>query len=279
VISPRIARKVYSVLYNNLRKGSVRRVLNWVTFLLKSFIFASFAKLIEFNTLLNYLNLQEGERVCDLGSGLGINDVLLSLSGAKIYAVDIDRDSLKYARNLSARLRVNVNHCTSDLNQGLSFKSESFDKAVSYCVFEHLGNPDDFLSEVNRILLPRGTLALSVDSFSNNGVLREFREVHRRVCDVKKYYTLNEIEPLLGKYGFAVKKSSYIVRSPISNWLFQKLLHYYFRSEIDGQQLSLRLFKLLCPLAFVLCLLSDRFYNSNQGGYWLTLVAVKEAEA
>jgi 2-polyprenyl-3-methyl-5-hydroxy-6-metoxy-1,4-benzoquinol methylase len=247
-----------------------------MTFLARSVIFTSFAKIIEFNTLLNYLDLQEGEKVCDLGSGYGSNDVLLSLAGAQTYAVDIDRDILGLAKNNAGRLQVNVNYCIADLNRAISFKSKSFDKAVSYCVLEHLSNPEGFLSEANRILRSKGILALSVDSFSYYKISNELANIHKEVCDVKRYYTKREVELLLNKCSFSVKKCSFIMKSPISSFLFETLLRTYFRSELYRQSLSLRLFKLLTPIVLVVCIISDGFYDDSNGGYWLTLLAVKE---
>ena len=247
-----------------------------MTFLARSFIFSSFAKIIEFTTLLNYLDLQKGEKVCDLGSGYGSNDVLLSLAGAQTYAVDIDRDTLNLARNNAGRLQVNVNYCIADLNKAISFRSKSFDKVVSYCVLEHLSNPENFLREANRILRSKGILALSVDSFSYHKIPNELTNIHKEVCDVKRYYTKREAELLLNKCSFSVEKCSFIIKSPISSFLFETLLRTYFRSELYRQSLSLRLFKLLAPIVLVVCMISDGFYDDSNGGYWLTLLAVKE---
>jgi 2-polyprenyl-3-methyl-5-hydroxy-6-metoxy-1,4-benzoquinol methylase len=246
-----------------------------MTFLARSFIFTSFAKIIEFNALLNYLDLQKGEKICDLGSGHGSNDVLLSLAGVQTYAVDIDRDTLNLARNNAGRLQVNVNYCIADLNRAISFKSQSFDKAVSYCVLEHLSNPEGFLSEVNRILRSKGMLALSVDSFSYHKIPNELTNIHKEVCDVKRYYTKREAELLLNKCNFSIEKCSFVIKSPISSFLFETLLRTYFRSELHRQSLSLRLFKLLAPIVLVVCMISDGFYDDSNGGYWLTLLAVK----
>ncbi len=54
------------------------------------------------------------------------------------------------------------------------------------------------------------------------------------------------------------------------------LLRMYFRSELYIQPLSLRLFKLLTPIVLIVCMISDGFYDDSNGGYWLTLLAVKE---
>jgi ubiquinone/menaquinone biosynthesis C-methylase UbiE len=259
-----------------VKKRGFKEIYYWITFLARSFVFASFAKIIEFNTLLNYLDVQEGEKVCDLGSGYGSNNVLLSLAGAQTYAVDIDIETLKLAKRTAARLKVKINYCTGDLNNSLSFRSQSLDKALSCCVLEHLSNPETFLSEVNRILRPKGTLAISVDSFSYRNITDQLRVVHKGMCAVKRYYTKREAELLLKRCGFSVEKCSFIIKSPISSVLFETLLRTYFRSELYRQSGPLKLFKLFTPVVLVVCMMSDHFYDDSNGGYWLTLLAVKK---
>lgn len=256
-------------------RRSFKTVYNWIIFFNRSFIFASFAKIIEFKNTLNYLDPRKGEKLCDLGCGYGYNDILLSLTGARIYGVDIDRDTLNSAKNIACRLKVNVNYCLSDLNKMLGFKSRSFDKAVSYCVLEHLSDPENFLNEVNRILCPKGTLVLSVDSFSYGDIPDEFIDIHKRLCYVQKYYTIRDAEQLLNKCNFSIKKYSFIIKSPISTFFFKTLLRAYFRSEILGRSYSLKLFKLITPIIFLICVFSDSLYDDKHGGYWLTLLATK----
>lgn len=269
--------RICLAVFCHTKSLSFEEIYYWITFIARSFIFTSFAKIIESHTLLNYLDLQSGEMICDLGSGNGNNAVLLSLAGTQTYAVDIDTEALKQTQRTAGRLKVKMNYCAGDLSGGLSFRSQSMDKAISCCVLEHLSNPEGFLREVNRILCPNGTLAISVDSFSYHSITDELRLVHEKMCDVKKYYTRREVEMLLNRCGFSVEKCSFIIKSPISSFLFEKLLRVYFRSEVDEQSLPLRLIKLFTPVFLPICAVSDYFYGDNNGGYWLSLLAVKEA--
>lgn len=241
----------------------------------KFYGFASFAKVMEFNTALSYLDFKKGEKVCDLGCGLGYNDIMLSLTGAEIYGVDIDKDALSYARNAADRLQAHVHYCASDLTQALTFSSESFDKAVSYCVLEHLNSPETFLKEVHRILGPQGKLVISVDSFSHSSVSKNLVSVHKKLCRVVRYYTREELGLLLNKCNFSVEKCCFIIKSPVSSFLFRSLLRNYFRSELYHHSGALHLLKVLSPFLLILCTISDRFYDDNVGGYWLALVAAK----
>jgi SAM-dependent methyltransferase len=229
----------------------------------------------------NYLKPAHGETVCDLGCGGGANDVLLSLRGAKVFGVDIDRGSLFQAKRQASSLGVEANYAVAELGQSqfLCFKSASFDKAVSYCVLEHLGYPEGLLEEVHRILRPGGTFILSVDSFSYRDVPRRFVELHRRFCSVRRYYTLREAEVLLRDGNFHIRASTFLVKSALASYFFRILLSYYFDSIAAGESLRLRCFKLLTPIWLAVSAVSDLFWGHEQGGYLLVLHAAKEAPA
>jgi SAM-dependent methyltransferase len=269
--------EVFLAFLRHIRNSSLSVACPWILFFAKSFVFTSFAKIMEFRVALKCLGLQEGEKVCDLGCGYGENDLLLSLTGAKVYGVDIDRAALLMAKNNSRRLGAHVSFCVSDLSMGLGLKSCSFDKAVSYCVLEHLDDPKRFLNEANRILRQHGTLVLSIDSFSYKSVSNHIVEVHKRVCDVKAYYTLEQAKALLRKCNFQVVDWSFLIKSRASSWLFEKLLYAYFQSELWGKSYPLKALKLISPISLVVSVVSDRLWGMREAGYWLVLVATKKA--
>ena len=274
--SSRVVGKICSRTFYYIKDCSFRELYYWIIFLIRSLIFTSFAKVIEFKTLLDYLDLQKGEKVCDLGCGQGNNDLLLSLAGADMYAVDIDTGALSLGKRNAERLQVTVNYSIADLNGAIGFRSDSFHSVLSYCVLEHLSNPEVFLTEVYRILRPGGAMAISVDSFSHPSISDKFKKTHAKVCDVKRYYSKRDVELLLNECGFCVARSSFIIKSRISRILFEMLLCAYFRSEIQGNSQLLRLLKLFTPVFLVICMMSDYFCDDSNGGYWIALLAVKE---
>lgn len=60
-------------------------------------------------------------------------------------------------------MKKNVIKCDVD-NDKYPYKKNTFDIVYSRCNFEHLSNPKHFVSEVNRILKPKGYLLLITDN-------------------------------------------------------------------------------------------------------------------
>jgi SAM-dependent methyltransferase len=108
--------------------------------------------------LLDYLALEEGERVLDCGCGMGFHLMVMgALRDVSITGLDSDAARLE----LAARERVRAELVLGDA-QELPFAAGSFDKMLMSEVLEHL--PDDVraLREANRVLRGGGVLAISV---------------------------------------------------------------------------------------------------------------------
>ena len=109
-------------------------------------------------TLLDHLDLRDGDMVLDCGCGMGVYMMMMSrLRDLKIVGVDGDVGRLEWAERegVDARLsRVDIHK--------LPFADNSFDKVLMSEVLEHLAEDRVALREVYRVLKPGGTLALSV---------------------------------------------------------------------------------------------------------------------
>jgi SAM-dependent methyltransferase len=109
-------------------------------------------------TLLDHLDLHDGDRVLDCGCGMGVYMMMMRrLRDVQIVGVDGDVGRLEWAERegVAARLsRVDIHK--------LPFADNSFDKVLMTEVLEHLAEDRVALREVFRVLKPGGTLALSV---------------------------------------------------------------------------------------------------------------------
>ncbi|MBP7777954.1 MAG: methyltransferase domain-containing protein [Acidobacteria bacterium] len=110
-------------------------------------------------TILEYLDLQSGDRVLDCGCGLGwCLNVMGELFDCALYGVDIDRARLTRAANeigpRSQLLAASAAH--------LPFLDDSVDKIVLSEVLEHVADDAAVLREVYRVLRPGGVVAVTV---------------------------------------------------------------------------------------------------------------------
>ncbi len=126
-------------------------------------------------------DVKSGMRVLDAGSGRGFLQVFLSKMGCDVFSVDIRNLSSKLVTRIQRILKIKeneqrvMNKINRKYNVNIKFKKESisrlsfndsfFDVVFCISVLEHLKKNDVIKSvkEMNRVLKPGGTLALTVD--------------------------------------------------------------------------------------------------------------------
>lgn len=108
--------------------------------------------------LLDYLELKDGERLIDLGCGMGF--YLLAMAKLrKMNQVGLDGDFGRL--RIAHTQRVPADFAVADVSS-LPFADGSFDKVLMSEVLEHLADDQAALCQVFRLLKPGGILAISV---------------------------------------------------------------------------------------------------------------------
>lgn len=114
-------------------------------------------------TILQEVGIREGFHVLDYGCGAGSYIApLVELVGksGKIYAADIHPLAIRKVQKLASKKRLNnVQTILTDCSTGLP--TNSVDLVLLYDVFHDLDSPDEVLTELHRILKPRGILSFS----------------------------------------------------------------------------------------------------------------------
>jgi SAM-dependent methyltransferase len=110
-------------------------------------------------TVLEYLDIQRGDRVLDCGCGLGwLLAVVSSLYECRVEGLDVDRDRLMRAhREVPPHVRLILGDVTA-----LPFAASSFNKVILSEVLEHLADDVAALREVWRVTSPGGVVAITV---------------------------------------------------------------------------------------------------------------------
>ncbi len=104
------------------------------------------------------LDKVDGKTVLEIGCGSGYGNKLLALKAEKIYSVDIDPESLEFARKNN--FSKNVEYILADVTAGVEIVENSCDICVCYQVIEHIDDKDmaRFINEIKRIIKPKGEI-------------------------------------------------------------------------------------------------------------------------
>lgn len=125
--------------------------------------------------MLKETGIKPGFRVLDYGCGPGGHSIAAARmvgKNGKIYALDIHSLATEMVKKTAARNGLdNVETICSDCATGL--ESKSLDMILLYDVFHNLSNPDDVLSELNRVLKPDGIFSFSDHHMQEDEILTQ----------------------------------------------------------------------------------------------------------
>lgn len=128
------------------------------------FLFPTFRNRYNFvrKRLNTYASGKNFEKALNLGTGEGDYDRMIAQYAQKVIACDINEDDIAYARTLNADVPNLHYEANNALN--LSYENDSFDLVVSCEVLEHVGQPEQMIREISRILKPGGIAILTFPS-------------------------------------------------------------------------------------------------------------------
>jgi ubiquinone/menaquinone biosynthesis C-methylase UbiE len=170
-------------------------------------------------------HIKEG-LVMDVGCGSGWISRAISAEGFEVVSIDIDPQALEVAK-LASKLTRRYHELIQASVTHLPFRSEIFRSIVISEVLEHIPNVEKCLSEIARVLIVRGILAITVPS---------------------RNYALID---LLGKI-FTSKHSSWIAKHSEALGLIDKEVKikiphhiHYFTSSVIVRLLEKRVFQVI----------------------------------
>ena len=179
----------------------------------RSFSRLNFRRIEECDVILRWLDPRPGERILDIGCGDGYYDWRISRSGAAVTGIDLHEKRLAFARSRYGSGRTEFLNLDAER---ADFPDGSFDKALSLCVMEHLGDDERVMRNVSRALKPGGRFTFSADSLSHPCITPEEKERHRRRYAVNTFYTVDVVRDKLSRAGFEIEESRYVLSSPLS---------------------------------------------------------------
>lgn len=170
--------------------------------------------------MMEELELEDGDKVLDIGCGNGFYLSLLNRLGKKLelWGIDNVQMALDDAKKFIADDKINF--VLGDASR-LPFAKETFDKVVMSEVIEHVDNERLTLKEVYRVLKKGGVLGLTTCNIDYpflwdpiNWILQHFFHTHIKRgfwsgiwSQHSRLYRQDRIESLVKKVGFKVENS------------------------------------------------------------------------
>lgn len=176
--------------------------------------------LVNFGQLYYLPILKKSDIVLDLGSHAGEHAFKAAGKVNKLIGLDIDRRLISQAKNEAKRLNLhNLKFKYHDLEKKLPFKSNTFTTVLFFAVLEHLKNRDHILSEINRVLKPKGKLLISVPNKDTS-----WKKAQRSAglsgfsdSDHKLEFSKSEIVTLLKSHKFrAIRVRTTAIDTPLA---------------------------------------------------------------
>jgi SAM-dependent methyltransferase len=140
-----------------------------------------------------------GERVLDLGFGAGHFTAVLAEAGARPVGAEVAEAAIARAEARHPELDFQF----VPIEGPLPFDDNSFDIVWSSEVIEHVADTARWLSEVRRVLTPRGRLLLTTPSHGRLRVaLQGIEPFSEPLGDHLHLYTRRSLRELLEEFGF-----------------------------------------------------------------------------
>jgi len=147
-----------------------------------------------------HAQLKQGERVLDIGSGLGVDSFIAGAAvgaSGSVTGLDISRGEVTHAnKRVEVRGVRNVNFVHGDMEQ-MPFETETFDAVISNGAFCLAPNKEAAFKEIYRVLKPGGRFSVACTTVKDD----LDQDVNWPIC-MRVFMPLQEARPMLGGIGF-----------------------------------------------------------------------------
>ncbi len=178
---------------------------------------------------LSFLNnlacLTPGEKVLEIGCGIGTIVHELSLKGCEVTGIDISNYAVEYGRQKYPQIKLEVHPAES-----LPYEDGCFDVVLSFDLFEHIAEIDLHISEVWRVLGRGGYYLFQTPNKYSNVIFETLRtkSQHWRKFH-PSLHTPAQLKRRLRRHGFEV---GFVKMNTINEFTLNKIKKYKFLSFV-----------------------------------------------
>ncbi len=156
----------------------------------------------------NYKKEKHGTlKALDIGCGDGGIAERIQNLGINMYGIDVSHEQLKNAEKRGVHTQ------EGDIQKTLPYNDNSFDIVFAGEVIEHIADPRNFVTEINRILKTGGLFVVTTPNLAgfDNRIRLLFGKIPRCIEPLSSHhyqhvrpFTFSSLEDFLNKGGFAV---------------------------------------------------------------------------
>lgn len=172
--------------------------------------------------------LEPGNRILEIGCGIGTVVSELGQKGYHVTGTDISRVAIEYGLDKYPGLDLQVQPA-----EDLGFADEAFDVVLSFDLFEHIAEIDRHVSEVRRVLKPEGYYLFQTPNKLSNAT---FETLSHRSLKWRRYHpslhTPGQLRRRLARHGFETR---FVKMNPINEFTRAKLKRFGPLGSVIGR--------------------------------------------
>jgi SAM-dependent methyltransferase len=149
---------------------------------------------------LRHANIQPGERVLDVGSGLGIDSILASHHAGpegKVIGIDISQREVIHAQARAHERGLDIRFSVSDM-ESIPLPDNCMDVVISNGAFCLSPNKERAFAELYRVLKPGGRIAVCTTTILSEKL---DKNVKWPLC-MRMFIAKDELEPMCARVGY-----------------------------------------------------------------------------
>jgi 2-polyprenyl-3-methyl-5-hydroxy-6-metoxy-1,4-benzoquinol methylase len=160
--------------------------------------------------------LKPGDRILEIGCGIGTVVHELASQGYDVRGTDISQVAIEYGRGKYSDIRLDVQPA-----EELAFEDGAFDVVLSFDLFEHISRIDLHIDEVYRVLQGAGYYLFQTPNKFSNAVFETL--AHKSLAWRRAHpslHTPGQLRRRLSRHGFEVR---FVKMDPMNEYTRAKL--------------------------------------------------------